>query len=455
MAFNRTETGHSPDTATPATASVSARTAFESHLRYALRHLYDPVGLSRSRLPIAFGLETEEDPLEAFRHIVLGAIEALKPDASVPAQAAAWRIYRILYERYVEQFSQDEVATHLAVGTRQIRRQEQQALQMLAGLIWSRYDLRLDPLMAAHPPSRAGRTVGKAALPDAAEPSRDHELSWLRDRYPRESVAVASIVQPSLRAISLLSQELGVRVECGPLENVPPVLAQPTGISQALTAVLTVAVRAARNGALRIGASVTAQAIEIDAATVDARPADHALTPDDIDNLNMAREITSISRGTLQVVSGYRPGEPFHVKMQLPALTQIAVMVIDDNADTLQLMQRYLAHTRYRFAGCAEPEQAILQAEEIDPQVIVLDVMLPGIDGWDLLGRLREHPRLRDVPVIVCTILAQEQLASVLGAAGFIRKPISQAAFLAALDQMAPPAKESGTGPRHKTGTAP
>jgi CheY-like chemotaxis protein len=65
----------------------------------------------------------------------------------------------------------------------------------------------------------------------------------------------------------------------------------------------------------------------------------------------------------------------------------------------------------------------------------VLDVMLPGIDGWELLGRLREHPQTKDVPVVVCTILSQQQLALTLGATDFLRKPITRDAFLATLDR--------------------
>ena len=429
-------------------APSPALATFESHLRYALRHLYDPAALGQSRLPHVFGLDAYDEPLDALRHIVLGAIEALRPDTSVPAQAPAWRVHRILYERYVEQFSQDEVATHLAVGTRQLRRQEQQALKVLAHLLWTRYDLQRAPQLAAGQPSRLGRADPTPAPAHADGPSRDHELTWLRDRYPRESIAVADIIRPSLKAIAPLSGELGVRIECGPLTGLPPVLAQPTGISQALTAVLTAAVRATPSGLLRIGATLAGQTVELDVATLQGPFARQALARDDIDNLNMAREIIGISKGTLAVVAGYKRGESLHVKMQLPALAQFAVMVIDDNADTLQLMERYLAHTRYQFVGCAEPERAIAQAEEIKPQAIVLDVMLPGIDGWELLGRLREHPRLHEVPVIVCTILAQEQLASVLGAASFIRKPVSQSAFLAALDQLALHAAP-GSGTQH------
>ncbi len=76
-------------------------------------------------------------------------------------------------------------------------------------------------------------------------------------------------------------------------------------------------------------------------------------------------------------------------------------------------------------------------AEEFAPRIILLDVMMPGVHDWEPLGRLREHPATRSVPIIVCTILPQEQLALALGAAGFVRKPVSREALLAALDRQA------------------
>jgi CheY-like chemotaxis protein len=118
------------------------------------------------------------------------------------------------------------------------------------------------------------------------------------------------------------------------------------------------------------------------------------------------------------------------------------VLVVDDNADTLQLLQRYLSNSRYRFNGTSDPQQALQLAEELAPKAILLDVMLPDVDGWELLGRLNEYPETSDVPVVVCTILPQEQLALSLGAAAFIPKPVSRSELLATLDRLlgqAPP----------------
>ena len=80
--------------------------------------------------------------------------------------------------------------------------------------------------------------------------------------------------------------------------------------------------------------------------------------------------------------------------------------------------------------GAANAGQGLALAQELSPAIIVLDVMMPEQDGWTLLGQLRVHPQTRDIPVIIYTILAQEELALALGAADFIRKPVSQGAFL-------------------------
>jgi CheY-like chemotaxis protein len=84
--------------------------------------------------------------------------------------------------------------------------------------------------------------------------------------------------------------------------------------------------------------------------------------------------------------------------------------------------------------GTRDPGQALSLAEKLSPQIIVLDVMMPQVDGWKVLGRLRQYPLTAHVPIVVCTILAHKELALSLGASAFIRKPVTRQAFLAALD---------------------
>jgi len=130
-------------------------------------------------------------------------------------------------------------------------------------------------------------------------------------------------------------------------------------------------------------------------------------------------------------------GKPFHAHVILPTLEQLPVLVIDDNADALRLMQRYAAGTRYRVLGAQDWRGALDIARETSPQIIVLDVMMPDIDGWDLIGRLQHHPLTSNVPIIVCSVLAQEELALSLGARDYLRKPITPERFVSALDRQA------------------
>jgi CheY-like chemotaxis protein len=125
----------------------------------------------------------------------------------------------------------------------------------------------------------------------------------------------------------------------------------------------------------------------------------------------------------------------FSAVLVLPAHEQLPVLAIDDNVDTLRMLQRYTSGTRYHLVGTQDPEESLNLVEQISPQIIVLDVMMPQVDGWRVLGRLRQHPLTERVPVVVCSILAQEELAFSLGASGFVRKPVTRRAFLAALDQ--------------------
>jgi CheY-like chemotaxis protein len=110
----------------------------------------------------------------------------------------------------------------------------------------------------------------------------------------------------------------------------------------------------------------------------------------------------------------------------------------------LGLVQRYLSDTRYEFRGTTDPQAALAMAEELAPEIIVLDVMLPGVDGWELLGRLRAHPKTHHAAIVICTILPQEQLALTLGATDFIRKPVRRKDLLAVLDRQIMPRSPDG-----------
>jgi len=408
-------------------------------LRKALQHLYDQVELRQSTLVELLDVDHRKEPALALRRLLVEAIGALKPDASVPPQANAWRTYQILTGRFIEQLTQKEVATDLGLSIRQAQRQERRALRALAEYLSSRYNL---PAALTQAPEWGNR--GQAPIPPQpsqgdssarAAPTRERELEWLRESVPSEPADVAELIQSALQVANTLAQTLEVHVECVLLEALPPLAVQRDPIRQALLILLTAAIHSVPGGQVRVEAQVHrwGDCISIRAVRRRVSPSIPAGVP--LGDLQVARQLAALSGGSLELTADDHDEEPFIARLTLPAVEQVPVLTVDDNADTLQLFQRYLAGSRYRFIGARDPKQALASIEYQIPQLIVLDVMMPGIDGWELLGRLRAHPKTRDVPIIVCTILPQEKLALSLGAAAFLGKPVSQEGLLTALDQ--------------------
>jgi CheY-like chemotaxis protein len=156
------------------------------------------------------------------------------------------------------------------------------------------------------------------------------------------------------------------------------------------------------------------------------------LSANDRTSLDVVRQLAELYSGRLEL----EDAEGLEVKLTLPALNQVAVLAVDDNLDTLQLLERYTIGTRYRIIGTRDAEQALILAQEVLPQAIILDIMMPQSDGWQVLGRLRQHPRTRHIPIIVCTVLTQERLARSLGAHMFVHKPVTRQALLDALNHL-------------------
>jgi CheY-like chemotaxis protein len=149
-------------------------------------------------------------------------------------------------------------------------------------------------------------------------------------------------------------------------------------------------------------------------------------------SLSVARQLISACGGK---IDAGREGTAFVLAITLPIVKQFTILVFDDNEDVLDLLQRYTSGTRFRIHGAHDVEQALISAEKCRPQAILLDVMMPRIGGWEALGRLRNHPLTQHIPVIICTILPERELALSLGASGFIHKPFTRTEFLAALDR--------------------
>jgi CheY-like chemotaxis protein len=81
------------------------------------------------------------------------------------------------------------------------------------------------------------------------------------------------------------------------------------------------------------------------------------------------------------------------------------ILLIEDDPDIRGLLRRRLAQWPYEVVEAASGELALELAQARRPALVVLDIVLPGIDGWEVLRRLRGDPELADVPVVVVSIV--------------------------------------------------
>ena len=129
-------------------------------------------------------------------------------------------------------------------------------------------------------------------------------------------------------------------------------------------------------------------------------------------------------------------GDHIFLWIELPSVGKITVLAVDDNLDMARFYRRSTEGTSYHIVHTAEGQGLFKTIEATAPDIIVLDVMLPDVDGWELLMRLHEDCATRSIPVIVCSVIREEELARSLGAALYLLKPVRPRQFTQALDQV-------------------
>jgi signal transduction histidine kinase/CheY-like chemotaxis protein/HAMP domain-containing protein len=101
----------------------------------------------------------------------------------------------------------------------------------------------------------------------------------------------------------------------------------------------------------------------------------------------------------------------------------ILVLCIDDDAEVIDLLRRYLIPEGYSVRGIGSGEEGIRLAQELQPAVITLDIMMPEKDGWQVLRELKSNSATKDIPVIIHSIIENRPLALSLGALDVVTKP--------------------------------
>ena len=141
-------------------------------------------------------------------------------------------------------------------------------------------------------------------------------------------------------------------------------------------------------------------------------------------------------------------GSAFHVALPLDAAPaevatdepvdrsagqQTVIVMIDDDRSSLELLSAYLAGTGLKVVRARDGLEGLEEIRREQPAAVILDIRLPGMDGWAVLDTLRSQDATRDIPVIIVSILDEKSRGLALGAIGYLTKPVSRDDLLTAL----------------------
>lgn len=154
--------------------------------------------------------------------------------------------------------------------------------------------------------------------------------------------------------------------------------------------------------------------------------------------LAITHRLIAMHNGRIWVESEIGVGSTFHVILPLPASTRASlqsptidaarmlVIALDADENMLSLVEDYLTSLDYQVLVTSQPDEFLALAQELQPDALITDVMLPRRDGFEVLQALKNDDATKDIPVIVVTLLDRAEKGYELGADAYLTKPISR-----------------------------
>jgi CheY-like chemotaxis protein len=422
---------------------------FENQVRDALSHLYDYRYLDGHPLALQCFPDVRQggpSRAERFNRFLLETIEELNPPDTSTREASRARFYALLVYRYVEEWPLPDIMHELGYSRSTFFREQRKAVAMLASAMRRKPELR-EPQQG---------TPSYSSQDDILHAEADRLLAQ------REHVDLAQVVQGALKVASNLAERHGVALthDFGP--GSPFIYGSRTLLRQVFLTALNnltsqpgiqeVHVRMRHgNGCVVAELSVRRnQVFSCDGTS--PKPGFSLINKDDGQtseaghpgrhepDLEPVRRLVEAMGGRWHGLEASPEGYTCRFDLQTGTIRPIdrekTVLVIEDNEGIIRVFRGYLAAYGYRVVGATSSEDALRLARDSNPAAITLDIMMPTQDGWEILQVLKDNPATRHIPVIICSVLQDPELALSLGAAAYLSKPVTEADLLSVLDRL-------------------
>ncbi|HVM73019.1 MAG TPA: response regulator [Anaerolineales bacterium] len=381
---------------------------FSSLFKDLISRLYDRVTIQTHPLAPFFPVpETASTRrAEVIQQLIQDEIEQLRPEGKeVLLQSPEWRPYLILQKRYIEGQDPHEIAQSLFIGDRQFRRDHSRALQALSQRVWQRY------FQPAGQPSGAEST-------DLFDDQSLYEYHAEQLDLNEVLQGVVNLIAPRLKLENI---QLEMTLSPAPMH----VFTDRILLRQILLSLLNYVLH------LRGKPGLTLQTESNRNMCICIRfDADEqwvSIQNDERDSLEFARRLSERLPARLEeLYPAQDTSGTAEIRLVFTISRPRMVLVLDDQVAAQRMYQRYLSRTNLEVIGVTDPTQGVDMIRKIQPSLLILDVMMPHIDGWEVLQNLQLDPETKHIPIIVCSAWGEPELARSLGAVAFLKKPVIQ-----------------------------
>jgi signal transduction histidine kinase/CheY-like chemotaxis protein len=135
-------------------------------------------------------------------------------------------------------------------------------------------------------------------------------------------------------------------------------------------------------------------------------------------------------------------GEPI---AEAEAATSGSVLIVEDDDRSAALLRVYLENAGYAAAIARDGEEGLKLARRLEPAAVILDVLLPRLNGWEVLAQLKSDPATSAIPVVIVSMIDDQGAGFALGAADYLVKPVDAASLLDALGRCVAPRRDRRT----------
>lgn len=398
--------------------------AFIQQIRDFLEHLYDFPYQQRQSLVLSSTVTNTpilEVPGSKVRKLLLDALEKIGEEKNLAFRSLQARFYNLLRLHYIEGMAVNDVARELGLSPRQTYRDLRSADEAIASVVWSQLIGQIPAAEVAPDSAPAGASTADAPVQAAEQPP----LLQLQPTNLNELVAnICEIVRPLA-----ISRSVEIHLTLSD----PPAVTLTDGMvaRQVITGLLSMAIQKALPHPLGITLLTDGKECLLRFSFRSAASVNEPLP----------EKFADPSIGLYAQNLGWQITYQLNLNQEVELLVSIRAhqrtcLIIDDHPGFVELLERYVDNSVIHITTADNGLKGIEIARQLKPDVIILDVMIPEMDGWQVLQHLRSAPATKSIPIIVCSVFYDPDLALTLGATDVLKKPVRKENLVAALKKL-------------------